>query len=302
MLKDRIHHNSRLDGMSLIDVSNQLNCEILICAVERKKELIIPNGSFQLKEKDIISFVGRPNCAMQFFRKIGEKENQVHEAMIVGGSKIGFYLSKLLVSSGIGVKLIDKDKKQCEKLNESIPDAMIIHGNGNDHDMLIEEGLMDVDAFIALTNHDEENIFLSLYAQGQCDAKLVTKVQKLNYDAMIERLDLGSMIYPEYLTAQYIVQYVRARQNSIGSNIENLYKLMDGRAEALEFHIQKGSPVIGVPIKDLPLIKDLLVCSIYRNGRAMIPNGQDHMEEDDLVVVVTTKKGLHDVKDILKRG
>ena len=144
------------------------------------------------------------------------------------------------------------------RLNESIPDAMIIHGNGNDHDMLLEEGLTDVDAFIALTNHDEENMFLSLYAQSQSDAKLVTKVQKLNYDAMIERLDLGSMIYPEYLTAQYIIQYVRARQNSIGSNIENLYKLMDGRAEALEFHIQKGSPVIGRPIKDLLLIDNLL--------------------------------------------
>ena len=212
--------------------------------------------------------------------------------MIIGGSKIGFYLSKLLVSSGIGVKLIDKDRDQCERLNESIPDAMIIHGNGNDHDMLLEEGLTDVDAFIALTNHDEENMFLSLYAQSQSDAKLVTKVQKLNYDAMIERLDLGSMIYPEYLTAQYIIQYVRARQNSIGSNIENLYKLMDGRAEALEFHIHK----------DLLLIDNLLICSIYRKGKPMIPNGQDHMEEDDLVVVVTTKKGLHDVKDILKRG
>ena len=288
--------------VTLIDVSNQLNCEILISAVERKKELIIPNGSFQLREKDIISFVGRPNCAMEFFRKIGERKNQVHEAMIIGGSKIGFYLSKLLVSSGIGVKLIDKDRDQCERLNESIPDAMIIHGNGNDHDMLLEEGLTDVDAFIALTNHDEENMFLSLYAQSQSDAKLVTKVQKLNYDAMIERLDLGSMIYPEYLTAQYIIQYVRARQNSIGSNIENLYKLMDGRAEALEFHIQKGSPVIGRPIKDLLLIDNLLICSIYRKGKPMIPNGQDHMEEDDLVVVVTTKKGLHDVKDILKRG
>ena len=302
MLKYRIPHNSKLDGMTLIDVSNQLNCEILISAVERKKELIIPNGSFQLREKDIISFVGRPNCAMEFFRKIGERKNQVHEVMIIGGSKIGFYLSKLLVSSGIGVKLIDKDRDQCERLNESIPDAMIIHGNGNDHDMLLEEGLTDVDAFIALTNHDEENMFLSLYAQSQSDAKLVTKVQKLNYDAMIERLDLGSMIYPEYLTAQYIIQYVRARQNSIGSNIENLYKLMDGRAEALEFHIQKGSPVIGRPIKDLLLIDNLLICSIYRKGKPMIPNGQDHMEEDDLVVVVTTKKGLHDVKDILKRG
>ena len=123
MLKYRIPHNSKLDGMTLIDVSNQLNCEILISAVERKKELIIPNGSFQLREKDIISFVGRPNCAMEFFRKIGERKNQVHEAMIIGGSKIGFYLSKLLVSSGIGVKLIDKDRDQCERLNESIPDA-----------------------------------------------------------------------------------------------------------------------------------------------------------------------------------
>ena len=171
MLKYRIPHNSKLDGMTLIDVSNQLNCEILISAVERKKELIIPNGSFQLREKDIILFVGRPNCAMEFFRKIGERKNQVHEAMIIGGS-----------------------------------------------------------------------------------------------------------------------------------NIENLYKLMDGRAEALEFHIQKGSPVIGRPIKDLPLIDNLLICNIYRKGKPMIPNGQDHMEEDDLVVVVTTKKGLHDVKDILKRG
>lgn len=140
----------------------------------------------------------------------------------------------------------------------------------------------------------------SLYAQSQSDAKLVTKVQKLNYDAMIERLDLGSMIYPEYLTAQYIIQYVRARQNSIGSNIENLYKLMDGRAEALEFHIQKGSPVIGRPIKDLLLIDNLLICSIYRKGKPMIPNGQDHMEEDDLVVVVTTKKGLHECQRHLK--
>ena len=110
------------------------------------------------------------------------------------------------------------------------------------------------------------------------------------------------MIYPEYLTAQYLVQYVRAKQNSIGSNIENLYKIMDGRAEALEFHIQKNSPVIGIPIQDLPIIKNLLICSIYRNGKAMIPNGQDVILEDDLVVVVTTKKGLHDVKDILRRG
>lgn len=302
LLKYRIPAGSKLHDMSLMDVSSRFQCEILICAVERKRELIIPNGAFRLKERDVISFVGRPNCAMQFFRKIEERDDQIHEVMIIGGSKIGFYLSNLLLSSGISVKLVDQSLKRCEELNEQLPDAMIIHGNGMDHDLLMEEGLLDCDAVISLTNHDEENMFLSLYVQGETDAKLVTKVQKMNYDALIERLDLGSMIYPEYITAQYIVQYVRAKYNSIGSNIENLYKLMDGRAEALEFHIQKGSPVIGTPIQDLPLRENLLICSIYHNGQARIPNGQDHMEEDDLVVVVTTQKGLHDVKDILKRG
>lgn len=302
LLKYRIPAGSILNDMLLVDVSNRLQCEILICAVERKRELIIPNGNFRLKERDIISFVGRPNCAMEFFRRIEEKEDQIHEVMIIGGSKIGFYLSNLLISSGISVKLVDQSLKRCEKLNEELPDAMVIYGNGMDHDLLMEEGLMDCDAVISLTNHDEENMFLSLYAQSQTDAKLITKVQKMNYDAMIERLDLGSMIYPEYITAQYIVQYVRAKQNSIGSNIENLYKLMDGRAEALEFHIQKNSPVIGKPIQELSILDNLLICSIYHDGKARILNGQDQIEEDDLVVVVTTQKGLHDIKDILKRG
>ncbi len=302
MLKYRIPAGSRLDGLNLSEISIHLNCDILVCAVERKKELIIPTGTFELRERDIISFMATPNAAMDFFRKIGEKENQVHDVMIVGGSKIAFYLCKQLASSGIHVKLIDKSLERCEELSDLLPKTMVIHGNGMDHNLLLEEGLSDTDAFLSLTNHDEENIFLSLYVQEQTEVKLVTKVQKINYDAMISRLDLGSMIYPEYITAQYLVQYVRAKQNSIGSNIENLYKLMDGRAEALEFHIQKGSPVIGIPIQDLPIIKNLLICSIYRNGRARIPNGQDIILEDDLVVVITTKKGLHDIKDILKRG
>lgn len=302
MLKYRIPLESRLDGMTLADIETKLNCDILICAVERKKELIIPSGNFVLKEKDVISFVAVPDCAMDFFRKIGEKESQIHNTMIVGGSKTAFYLSQQLVNSGIRVKIIEEDLKRCEELSELLPKVMVIHGNGMDQNMLEEEGLMECDAFIALTNLDEENIFLSLYVQSKTDAKLITKVQKMNYDAMIERLDLGSMIYPEYLTAQYIVQYVRAKQNSIGSNIETLYKLMDGRAEALEFHIQKGSPVIGVPLQELPIIDNLLICSIYRNGKGMIPKGQDAIQEDDMVIVVTTKKGLHDIKDILKKA
>mgnify|MGYP000084390950 CR=1 FL=1 len=198
MLKYRIPFGSKLDGMTLIDISDKLNCEVLLCAVERKKELVIPNGIFELKEKDVIFLVASPVSAMDFFRKIGEKDSQIHDAMIVGGGKIAFYLSQLLISSGINVKVIDKDLKRCEELSSLLPKAMVINGNGMEQNVLLEEGLMECDAFIALTNHDEENIFLSLYAQSQTDAKLVTKVQKMNYDSMIERLELGSMIYPEF--------------------------------------------------------------------------------------------------------
>lgn len=301
MLKYRIHEESIVNGMTLVDIQERLHCDILICAVERNKNLIIPTGGFALEARDIIYFVAPQEHAMDFFQKVGEKESQIHDVMIVGGSKTAFYLSQMLNASGIDVKIIDQNIKRCEELSDQLQKAMVICGSGMDKDVLMEEGLMDADAFISLTNFDEENIFMSLYVQSQTNVKLITKVKKLNYTEMIEKLDLGSMIYPEYLTAQYIVQYIRAKQNTIGSNIENLYKIMDGRAEALEFKIQKESPVIGTPISQLPIINNLLICAIYRNGKGRIPNGNDTIQLDDNVVVVTTKKGLHDIKDILAK-
>lgn len=253
LLKFVLRKSSILNGMKIKEIGERMRGEVLVCAVERQNDVFIPSGDFVLQENDRISIVASPGSASNFFQKSGVQMNPVRNVMIVGGSKTAYYLSKKLLRMGISVKIIDKDFDRCEELSVLLPKAVIIHGNGSDQEVLLEEGLLETDAFVALTNFDEENVFLSLFVKGQTPAKLITKVKRVSYNHIIDGLDLGSLIYPEYITAQYIVQYVRAKQNSIGSNIENLYKIVDGKAEALEFHIEEHAPVIGIPLQILPL-------------------------------------------------
>ena len=219
----------------------------------------------------------------------------------MGRGKIAYYLAKQLIDMRIDVKIIEKDKKRCEELSELLPEALIVNGDGTNKKLLLEEGLQNAEGIVTLTNLDEENILLTLFAKDQSKAKLVTKVNKIAFDDIIDRLDIGSVIYPKYLTADYILQYVRAMRNSIGSNVETLYQILDGQAEALEFAIRERSQVTGVPLMDLPTKDNLLLGCIHRNGKIIIPRGHDTIEVGDTVIVVTTQKGLHDIQDILKK-
>ena len=181
-----------------------------------------------------------------------------------------------------------------------LPEADIINGDGSDEGLLLEEGLTYADSVVSLTGMDEENIFLSLFAKKHSNAKLVAKVNKIAFNDVVESLDIDSVIYPKYLTADYILQYVRARQNSIGSNVETLYQLFDGRAEALEFSINEKSEVTDVPLMQLNLKPNLLICAINRKGKILTPRGQNMIKVGDTVIVVTTNRGLNDIRDILK--
>ena len=198
-----------------------------------------------------------------------------------------------------GVKIIDKNKDRCEELSEMLPDATIICGDGTDRSLLLEEGLSTVESFVTLTNMDEENIFLSLSAKNLTQAKLIAKVNRLPYKDVIDDLDIGSVIYPKYITSDSILRYVRAMQNTIGSNVETLYHVLDNQAEALEFIIRDESPVVGIPLADLNLKPNLLVCCLTREGTVRIPRGQDSIQIGDNVIIVTTHKGLRDIRDIL---
>lgn len=299
LLKFLIPKDSILDRMKVMDVVSRLKSNVLICAVERGDDVVIPDGNFEMKGGDKISFIAPHAECADFFRKAGIENNTVNSAMFVGGGKLTVYLAKALADTKIKIKIIEQDEERCRILSELLPHAMIIHGDGSDQKLLLEEGIRQTEAFASLTGFDEENILLSLYAASQSRAKLITKVNKIAFENVINALNLGSVIYPKMLTADIILQYVRVMQNSMGSNIETLYKIVADKAEALEFRVRGDSPVLGIPLEKLRTRNNLLVACINRNGRIIMPRGKDTLEAGDTVIIVTTHTGLNDLKDIL---
>lgn len=300
LLNFTVENNSILAGMTVMEITSKLKCDVLVCTIERDEDVLIPNGDFIIHEQDVVSIIAPHKKAIEFFEKIGVIMDPVRNAMLIGGSKLSYYLSKELVKYGIDVKIIEKDRARCEELTELLPEAMVIHGDGTEQDLLLEEGIEETESFASLTGMDEENILLSLYAKSKTKGKLITKINRISFDDVVRNLKLGSVIYPKYITAEYIIRCVRAMNNSIGSNVETLYKIKKNKAEALAFYVNEGSKIIGVPLEKLNLKDNLLICSINRNGQIITPKGQDCIKSGDHVVVVTTNLGLHDLGDILR--
>ena len=259
LVKFKVPEGNLLNGLSLAYLGKNITNDILICAVERNGEVYMPNGDFVLQSGDVVSFVSERHIARDFLKQIGLATRQVKDTMIIGASKAAYYLAKELLNMGISVKIIEKEKENCEILSVKLPKAIIINGDGTDPDILKEEGIETVQSFIPLTGIDEENIMLTLYAKQVSKAKVVTKINRVNYKQVINNLDLGSLVYPKYITSEAIIAYVRAKKNSMGSNIETLYHMFDSRVEAIEFIVEENSKVSGVPIKDLKLKKDVLI-------------------------------------------
>ena len=301
----KIPEGNKLDGMMLWDMNKSIPKEIetnvVICAVERGSEVYIPSGNFQLQCGDVISFVSTRKIARKFLRSIGFKTRQVRSTMIIGGGRASYYLAQELLAMGIGVKIIEKNPARCEELCELLPDANIIYGDGSNEALLLEEGIRFAESFVALTGIDEENILLTLHARNVSDAKVITKINRINFRSAINTLDLGSVIYPKYITAEAIVAYVRAKHNSMNSNVETLNYICNNRVEAVEFQVRDCPQVTGKMLKDLKprMKKDILIASINRRGRILIPSGVDTIEPGDSVMVVTTHSGFSDIRDIL---
>lgn len=300
ILKFKIPQNSNLDGLKIADVMQKLNCDILVCGVERGEKAFIPGGDFVLKSGDFVSFVATIKNATYFFKKIGIKTNSVKDAIIVGGGDTALYLAKQLLQTGISVKIIEQNPKRCDELCQYLPKATIINGDGTETQLLSEEGIKDAQSFISLTNIDEENIMLSLFAKTKTDGKVITKINRIEYDDVINSLELGTTIYPKNITAEYIVKFVRAKRNSIGSNIETMHIILDGKAEALEFRIREKSQVSDIPFEKMRIKKNVLIACINRNGKIIIPRGHDSIKYGDTVIVVTTNTGFRDISDILE--
>lgn len=300
LLHFRVTKDCLLNNYELINIRTSLKCDVLVCIVNRGGEVIIPRGDFVFREGDIAAIVASPSNATDFFNKIGIVTNRVRNAIIVGGGTIAFYLARRLLSIGIQTKIIELDPARCEHLSELLPKATIICGDGTDQHLLIQEGLPQADGFAAVTGLDEENILLSLYAKSISRAKVVTKVNRINFSSVLSELSLDSITYPRLLTADHIIKYARSMNESMNSNVENLYKLEEGKAEAVEFYIKEDSKVTGTPLEKLHIKKNILVCCINRGGKVIIPGGQDELKVGDSVVFVLTNSRLQNIRDILE--
>ncbi len=300
LIKYKISEDNPLNGIRIADLSTVIKTKILICAIERDDKVFIPSGNNTIHAGDIISFVTSRKSVKDFFSQIGVKTNKIKDTMIIGGGKAAYYLSNMLLNMGMSVKIIETDKQRCEELSILLPKAIIINGDGTNEELLKEEGIDCVSSFIPLTGIDEENIILTLYAKQVSKAKVITKINRINFRGVISKLDLGSIVYPRYITSEAIIAYVRAKKNSMNSNIETLYHMFDHRVEAIEFNIDKESKVTGTTLAKLPLKDNLIIAFINRSGKVFIPSGSDSMMVGDSVMIVTTHTGFDNILDILE--
>lgn len=287
-----------INGMALYELRRQYSSKFLVCAVQRDGQVHIPGGSFVLEAGDRVALTASPVEIQKLLRKIGILQKQAKNVMILGAGNTAYYLAKMLISAGSSVKIIEKDEARCRDICESLPEAVVIHGDGAKQEILSEEGLASVDAFVALTGTDEQNILISIFAASRGVPKVIAKVSRPELAVMAEKLGLECVVSPRRSVSSVITRYARAVQNTLGSNVETLHRIMDGKAEVLEFNVREDFAYNGVPLKEMKLKPDVLVAGIIRGRKTIIPAGDDFIASGDKVIVLAAGQILGDLGDI----
>ena len=300
MVELKLEPDSPLDGKSLIDLRKKYPFNFLVGMVEREEEVFIPDGNFRLMSGDKISIVATPAERLKLLKSLDLLQKQARNIMILGASSTAYYLTRMLLNAGCSVKVVDKSEEQCRSFSEEIPEAVVIHGDGARQELLLEEGLSGMDAFVALTGLVEQNILVSYFAAGQNVPKVISKINRDEFFAMAEQLGLDSVVSPRKTVSNVLVRYARALENSLESSMETLYKLVNGKAEALEFTVHEDSTVCNIPLKNLQLKSNILIAGITRNRKSMIPTGNDVICANDKVLILAAGHRINNLSDMLE--
>ena len=302
LVEHRVVKGSPLVGMRLKELNQSFGAKVLVGVVQRGGEALIPNGDFALDPEDVLEIAGDAKELRKFFVSVGAYKRPVKNVMIMGGGRLGVYLTRLLLESGVSVTVVESDRARCDELFDLVPSARIIMGDATRSEVLLEEGIKAADGFVALTGDDGDNIITSMYAKRCSVGKIVLKVNREYYGDILMSAGLDSVVTPKTLIAQQLAHYVRAMSNSEGSSMETLYRLADGKAEALEFKVAADSACVGVPLKTLKLKNNVLICSLVRGSRSFIPDGDTVICAGDHAMVVTRAGWLKELDAILEVG
>jgi len=275
--------------------------QVLFAAVERNGECIIPKGEFIIQPGDRVHVVSDVETITHFFHALGKGMETIRSVLLLGGSRIAYYLASVLLRMHIKVTIIEVNPEKARFLSELLPGATVIEGDGTDQELLESEGLTDFHAFVALSNRDEENLMAGFYANQRGVKKVIVKSSRENYSSIMHNMGLDSIISTLNVASNNILRTVRTRASRAHATVERMYRLMDGRAEALEFIAAAEDSYIHIPLKDLKIAKDCLVAVIVRENQVKIPFGNDTIEAGDRVVVISRKTGLSSLNEVLRR-
>lgn len=302
LIELKITEDNILANRSLIELSKKLKLEFLVCAVQRDEEIFIPNGNTVIQAGDRIHLTASHTEIVKFFKTVSDtyRDKRIKSALIIGGGRVGYHLASYLVEQNVNVKIIEHNEEKCRILSEKLDKVQISCGDGTDQNILAEEGIGEVDSVIALTGIDEENIILSLYAKKHGVKKVVTKINRLNLLEFADSFELDSIVSPKAITINSILRYVRARENSNGNSVITMYRLLNEKLEALEFVIRNDAEYVGVALKNLEFKENIIIASIMRGNKYIIPKGDDCLRINDSVVVITIIKGISDINEIFR--
>lgn len=256
--------------------------EVVIVAIARRGDIIIPNGDTILQENDSLYIMGQKDKIKPIadLLKTSIKTKLIKKVMILGGSKLSFYLAQALAKKGINIKIIESDMNRCKQLSEQLPEnVLIIHGEGTDINLLEEENLAEMDAFIGATGFDEENLFMSLRAKQLGVSKVIAKISRQSYVHIIEKLGIDVAINPVNIIASDILKYIR------GGRVISVSLLLDGQAEVTEIIASKNASIVDRPLKDLNLPKGIIIGAIVHKNKVRVPNGDSTIQSGDRIIV-----------------
>ena len=300
MIGFQVMESDTICGIPLSQAHRLRQAEVLICAAEHQGEYIIPDGSFTPSAGDRVYMLGAKPELQRMLKEMGRTWQKVKKVSVLGGSRSAMYLAWELQKTNTSVRIVEMDPDKCLRLSAQLPHVLVIQGDGTDNTLLQQEGILDTDAFVAVTNRDEENLLMAMHAQRSGVPKVLAKMTRPNYMELVNSTGIDSIISPKDIISSQILRYVRALGNAEGSKVESLYKMLGGHVEVLSFTAAASShEVLGRPLKDLPLRKGLLVAAIVRDLHTIIPSGMTTIEDGDHVVVVTRATGLDDLTDIL---
>ena len=299
MLGIRVQEGDPMVGIPLSDLFRRASSlSILFSAAERKGEVIIPNGDFVPRVGDKLYVTGSPKDLSSYLRTLGRDLPGIHSAFLIGGSRIAHYLSKMLLSMGVRVTLVESNEAHCRRLSESLPEALILHGDGTDQELLLSEHFTNNDAFIALTGRDEDNLISALYAQQQGLRKVVAKCNRVNYSSVVQAAGLDCVVAPKLITVARILRLVRGFEDKSGSVMTALYRISDTDVEAAEFILHENTPHLGIPLKDLEIRKGFLIVALLHKNQVVVPSGGTVLSPGDRVIVISHGQGIQTFRDI----